>query len=193
MANTDAKTGLRPVRHIAGGQVRISGRYTVAVDYTTKIYKGDPVQVTVTTNEIILAEAGNVDNIGVFAGCSYNDSNGNVVFSKYWPGVTGNTNIKAFVYEDPNIVYEIQADTLAITDVGALADWAAGTGSTSTGMSGAYLNVGAAGANTATTGKSLRILNLIERPDNAYGAYAKVEVMFTEHVLTGVVSGVGGI
>ena len=190
MANTDAKTGLRPVRHNGGGQVRMSGRYTIASAYGTAIYKGHPVQLTGTTNEIAVAEAGNVDNLGVFGGVSYTDASGNQVFSKYWPASTVATNIQAWVYDDPDIVYEIQGDSVAITDIGALADWNAGTGSASTGLSGAYAAVNAA---TATTGKALRIMGLVQRPDNAYGAYAKIEVMYAEHVLKGVVAGVGGI
>jgi hypothetical protein len=33
----------------------------------------------------------------------------------------------------------------------------------------------------------------VNRPDNEYGAYAKIEVVFAEHALKGVVAGVGGI
>jgi len=48
-------------------------------------------------------------------------------------------------------------------------------------------------AGLGTTGKSFRILRLANKPSNESGAYAVVEVLFNEHVMKGVVSGVGGI
>ena len=67
---------------------------------------------------------------------------------------------------------------------------AASTGSTVTGLSGYFADLT---TGTGTTGTNLRIMGLVNRPDNAYGAYAKIRVMFAEHVLGRVVSGVGGI
>ena len=67
--------------------------------------------------------------------------------------------------------------------------WAAGTGSTTTGNSGAY----ASNSTKGTTNGQLRIERLVPRVDNAYGAYAKAEVSWAEHALKGVVAGVGGV
>jgi hypothetical protein len=36
-------------------------------------------------------------------------------------------------------------------------------------------------------------MGLVDRPDNEYGSYAKIEVLLIEHVLNSTVSGVGGI
>ena len=190
MANTNAPLGLRPVRHVSGGAVRISDKYSIATGYTSDIFTGDPVQMTGTGKNIELAEAGNVDNIGVFVGCRYVNAAGEQIFSKYWPNTTTATDIVALVVDDPNVEFEIQADTIAEASVGQLVDWAAGTGSATTGMSGAYADLT---TGTATTGKALRIMGLVDRPDNAYGAYAKIRVMYAEHVLGRVVAGVGGI
>jgi hypothetical protein len=190
MANVNAPFGLRPARKVDGGNVS-QGVYSIATDYTTAIYDGDPVQLTSTSRNVILAEATNPDNIGVFKGCSYKDSTGSMQFSHYWPGVSdGKTDIKAYVIDDPNVVFEMQADACAATEVGLLCDWNAGTGSAISGLSGAYAVVN---GTSATTNGSLRVMRLVERPDNAYGAYAKIEVMFAEHVLGRVVGGVGGI
>ena len=68
-------------------------------------------------------------------------------------------------------------------------DYDDGAGTAFTGLSG---REGVASV-TGTTAKSLRIMRLVPRPDNAYGAYAKAEVMFAEHALKGVIAGVGGI
>lgn len=189
MANVNSPHGLRPVRHMTGGDVRVN-EYSIASAYATNIFFGDPVEMTGTGKNIQLAAAQNVDNIGVFAGCRYVNAQGEQKFSKYWPASTSATEIVAMVYDDPNIVYEIQCDTLAEGDIGQLVDWAAGTGSTTTGVSGAYADLT---TGTATTNMSLRLIELKKSPDNAYGAYAKAYVVFAEHVLKGVVAGVGGI
>ena len=189
MANTTAPRGLVPVRH-PSGCIRV-GEYSVdgTTPYAYNIFKGDPVQMTGAGRNVALAEAGNVDNIGVFGGCKYVDANGSQQFSNYWPASTTATDVVAYVYDDPNIVFEIQCDTIAVGDVGNLIDWNAGTGSTVTGNSGAY----AQESTKATTGEPLRIERLVNRVDNAYGAYAKVEVTFATHARKGVVSGGGGI
>lgn len=188
MANVNAPSGLRPVRHMGGGDIRMS-EYSIASAYNTNIFTGDVVEMTGTGKNVAKAAAQNVDNIGVFAGCRYVNAQGEQKFSKHWPADTVATEIVAYVYDDPDIVFEAQCDTLAAADIGALVDWNVGTGSTATGVSGLY----AVGSVTGTTGKSLRLVELKKSPNNAYGAYAKAYVVFAEHVLKGVVAGVGGI
>lgn len=188
MANVDGAFGLRPVRHRSGGVIKMS-EYSIASAYSTSIFIGDVVEMTGTGRNIQVAAGGNVDNIGVFAGCRYVNAQGEQVFSRYWPASTVASSIVALVYDDPNIIFEGQCDTLAEGDVGALADYDDGAGSASTGLSGREVVASV----TGTTGKTLRIERLVPRPDNAYGAYAKAEFSFAEHVLKGVVSGVGGI
>lgn len=188
MSNTNGPRGLRPLRHLSGGAVRMN-EYSIASGYNTNIFTGDPVEKTGTGKNIQVAAGGNVDNLGTFAGCRYVNAAGEQVFSQYWPANTVATNIVALVYDDPNIIFEVQCDTLNEADVGLLADWDDTAGSAATGQSGRS----AVASTGATTGKSLHILGLVNRPDNEYGAYAKAEVIFAEHALRGVVSGVGGI
>ena len=190
MANVDQKFGMRPVRTIDGGNVN-QQEYSINTTYATAIYAGDVVEMTGTGRQVSKAAATNVDNIGVFVGCSYTDAVGKPIWSGYWPGVSdGKSNIKAYVVSDPDAIFVVQADSCAEGDVGALCDWNVGTGSTLTGTSGLYAVVNGA---TATTGKALRILGLANLPGNDYGAYAKIEVFFANHVLGRVVSAVGGI
>jgi hypothetical protein len=187
MANVNAPRGLVPIRHATGGVIRTES-YTIASTYGYDIGRGHPVELTGTGKNIQLSAATNVDSIGVFAGCRWVDANGSQHFSNYWPASTTGTEIEALVWTDPDIIYEIQADSCAEADVGLLADWNAGTTSTTYGVSGAYAVVSAA----ASTDKGLRVLGLVPRVDNAYGAYAKVEVKFAEHAIGDVVAGVGG-
>jgi hypothetical protein len=190
MSNNNAPYGLRPSRKLGGGCVA-NGGYSIADGQVGDIYQGDVVMMTGTGKNIEIAPAGTVNAIGVFAGCNYIAADGRVTFKPYWASATAleaNTVCEALVYDDPQIIFRGQADTIAAADVGALADWVAGTGNIKTGKSGAQVQ----GSVTATTGKSLRIYGLLREVGNEYGAYAEVEVMFAEHALSGVVSGVGG-
>lgn len=187
MANVDNANGLRPVRHLTGGEIRAS-HYAIASAYNTNIFTGDVVE-GVADGSIEIAEGANVDNLGVFAGVKYVNASNEQVFSQYWPANTVATEIEALVYDDPNIVFRAQADTATAAAIHLLTDWDDGAGSTATGNSGRELAV----SSGATTGQSLRIIGKVEEPDNAWGQYVDLEVVFQEHVMKGVVSGVGGI
>lgn len=190
MANTNAPFGLRPVRHLNGNSI-VQNAYTIASGYTSSIYRGDPVKLTGTSNNIDLAvgtaSTPTVNGIGVFAGVSYVDATGKPVWSKYWPANTVATNIEAYVWDDPDIIFEAQSLSYAANDNGALVDFTYVAGSALSGLSGSYLD-----STTGTTDRTFRLLGLSNRPDNAVGAYAKVECIYVEHALKGVIAGVGG-
>ena len=190
MANTDAAYGLRAVRHL-NGSCLATNVYTIATGYATNLFRGDPVE-GLADGSIQQAAAENVDNLGVFKGCEYVDANGNQVYRSYWPASTTATNIVAHVYDDPNIVFAVQSDAtgVAAADVHNLADWEIVAGDTKTGQSAVNLDIS---AGMAGTGKAIRILRLVDDGENAWGAYSDVEVVFGEHALKGVVSGVGGV
>lgn len=189
MANTNAPSGLKPLRHIGGGVIR-QNEYSIASAYGTAIYTGDLVKLTGTGTNIAKSAAGDTNNIGVFMGCRYVNSVGEQKYARAWTASTVGSNIVAMVVDDPNVTFEIQGDSVAAGDIGAMADIDSGTGTASTGISAVSAAVSSA---TGTTGKTLSLLRLIERPDNAYGAYAKVEVLIAEHVMRQTVSGVGGV
>lgn len=190
MSNVSAPMGFVPSRKLGGGCL-VTNPYTIASGYNTNLFSGDPVVMTGTGKNIALAAAGETGAVGVFAGCKFIDAEGRPQFKPYWPANTvlaAGTECEALVYDDPDIIFKIQADTVAAADVGALCDWVAGTGSVITGQSGAQAEASA----TAATGKSLRILGKLPEVGNEYGQYGKVEVLFVEHALRGVVAGVGG-
>lgn len=189
MANTNAPFGFRPVKVLGGGCPKPSGGYSIASGYAANIFSGMPVERSGTGTNIVQAAAGNVDNIGIFYGCNYIDANGKVQYSQYWPTGTVATEIEAFVYDDPAIIFEVQCDTLAAADISLLADWNGVTGSTTSGRSTAVL----AASTGATTGKGMHIMRLVTRPDNALGAYAVAEVKFAEHSFGTGVAGAGGV
>lgn len=190
MANLNAPRGLLPRRHMSGRSI-VQNKYTILNGYTTSLYRGDPLILSGTSNNVAIAvgTAGtpSVAGIGVFAGCEWTDSAGDYHFSSYWPASTVSTDAVAFVWDDPDIIFGVQSLSFALNDIGALVDFTYAAGSTKTGYSGCYLD-----STTGTADKTFRLLGLIDSPDNAVGAYAKVECMYIEHALRGVIAGVGG-
>jgi hypothetical protein len=180
MANVDRPNGLTPVRHLSGGTIRASV-YSIAADYGTKIHSGSLVSRTGTGRNVALSDADG-PAVGVFAGCEYVDVNGEVQFRPYWPApgaVATGTTVKAFVFDDPQIVFEAQASAgFAEADVGQAADVVVGTGSDVTGRSATEINSADFGADGL-----LATLGLSQRSDNAYGTNAKVEVVIKLHEL----------
>jgi hypothetical protein len=121
------------------------------IDYNTgAIYKGDPV-VRAGADGTITQAAGSaggstVTMAGVFSQCKYlSTSIKRTVWSNYWPGsdvTSGNqSTISAYIINDPNAQFLVQSDSTGVTQagVGSNFDFAIGTGSTATGLSGAYL------------------------------------------------------
>ena len=177
MANPNSPYGLIPLRHMSGQSPR-ANKYTITSGLAENIFTGDLVILTA-DGVITPHTATETNNIGVFAGVSYTASDGEYVYSKYWPSGTVATDIVAYVYDDPYTVFRIQsAGTPAQTDVGACADVVAGTGSTSTGQSGFNLS-GTMSNGTATC----KIIGLWEDPSNSFAQYAQLEVLINEHLL----------
>lgn len=174
MANTDAPRGAWPVRHLTGGVIR-AREYPIASGFGTNIFDGDFVKL-VAGGGIEDADAGD-RLLGTFAGVKYTNSQGEQIFSKYWPASTVSADAKALVYDDPNIIFGIQsAGSTVAADVGNLGDHVAGAGSTSTGKSGHEIN-----GTTAATQAGLRVLGKIDRPDNDWGTNVDLEVQIYEH------------
>jgi len=188
MANSNSPFGLRPYRHLAGGQVR-SNEYSIASGYNKSLFSGDVVEMSGTGKNVQQAIAGNVDNIGVFAGCRYVNELGEQKFSQYWPANTVATEVVAYVYDDPNIVFQAQCNTLAEADVGQLVDWAVAPGVPALGQSASVVDVI---TGTAAVGMALRIIELKPEVTNAYGVNAKALVIFAEHALKTGAVGAGG-
>ena len=178
MANKNAAFGMKPVRMI-GGAPYTGGqsRYRSAANYGTSIFQGDMVaQVTGGTVEVH-ADGGTVPVVGVFNGVQYTDpTSGDQVFSNYYPASTNASDIIAFIIDDPDVVYEVQADdTFPVTDLFGNFDIVyTSAGSTSTGISGAELDV-TTGA-TATT-LPIKAIDISEDPNNSDTGAANTNVL----------------
>jgi hypothetical protein len=122
--------------------------------------------------------------LGVFAGCQYLDSSGKPTISPFWPSGTTGTEIVAWVYDDPETLYDVQyanpgtpGTTSVQTAVGAQCDWrvASPGGSTSTGLSTTWLTA------TQTTQGQFQITGFAyDINDSLTDAYVNVTVRLNE-------------
>jgi|TARA_R100000479_G_scaffold172072_1_gene116279 hypothetical protein len=152
MANTDAAFGMRLVGRIGGPATNVQNTYRIAANYGTAIFKGDMVAQVTGGGVEQHADGGTVPIVGVFNGCRYTDpTTGKETFSNFYPASTNASDIEAFVIDDPMAIFEIQADAaFPVADLFGNFDIVyTSSGSTTTGISGAELDV-TTGATTAT-------------------------------------------
>lgn len=190
MANTDARFGLRPVAHRNGAPYNGAVRpYYIPASYGTALFIGDPVVKTGTANtaevsapgvgtfhpgvmpEINKATAGDANAItGVIVGFASDADD--AVYN------AASTERIAFVADDPDLVFEIQADgTLAATSIGLNAVLIyTHAGDTNTGLSGAELDT-TSDVPAADASNQLTILGIPNREDNSDLSAANVNVL----------------
>lgn len=202
MSNVNRPTGLSPVQYLNGspynGQARL---YSIAGNYNTALYVGDPVTLSGTADSggvpgIVRGTAGSVALVGVVVGIGrYADlmANPNNLNITYFPanGDTTNTPWYAMVVDDPNVLFEVQdtgtGTALAATDIGQNIAVKVGTGN---GFVSGFGIDNTTVANTATL--QCKLMGLVRREDNEFGAYAKFLVKINNHVY-GASTGTAGI
>jgi hypothetical protein len=151
MANINEKFGLRPYRSINGAPWNnAQNRYTVANNLSTAIFQGDPVKPT-TAGNVTLARSNTSDRIvGVFNGVFYNDpTTQKPTFRNNYPGSIAVAGITAFVVDDPNTVYLVDANA-AFTRADLFKNYSLTnvSGNTLTGISEKQLAVNTSGIAT---------------------------------------------
>jgi len=221
MANgTNAPFGLRPYSSISGGSwTEKTNEYFIYADaagtttYDESIFTGDPVILnpigvnnilegpTIANYTIFNGTVANEDQpiLGVFMGCEYESTvvgTNNLIKSPFWPAssqVVAGSKIKAFVLDDPDVVYEIQVSTATNTLVDAtfspvattaayfFQNFAFGraggganlipnnptTGSTRSGQSAVYLNiVGTVATDRTAATLPLKVIGFTPDPEN---------------------------
>ncbi len=190
MSSTSAPFGFRPSYHNSG-QIRPKA-YTIASAYAANIFSGDPVKLT-DAGVIQLAtsdgtRSGTTDGIsmlGIFGGCQYIDATGKPTISPFWPTGTTGTEIVAWVFDDPETLFDVQytnpgtpgTDTMQ-TAVGEQCDWTVASpgGSSQTGISSTQL-----GAIQTTSGQ-FQITGFAENiNDSLTDAYIVATVRINEH------------
>ncbi|HEX3587787.1 MAG TPA: hypothetical protein VH024_17440 [Candidatus Angelobacter sp.] len=151
MANTQAQFGFLPFGEAAGSAPNFALRTrTIAYNYGTNLYRGDPVASNNAGN-IIAVSSQTAPVAGIFWGCKYYDPNQKIVFqSKYWPspsGLNSSARVEAYIIDDPNQLFYVAelGSTAAITAANIMnnVQWAAGSGgSTTSGLSSYVIDDG---------------------------------------------------
>jgi len=182
MATSSAPNGFMPVQHRSGGTLRPQFyKDAITSGATGDLFRGMPVyfdangKVTQCTATTIVG--------GIFAGVEYTDpSTGQRRLHKYWAASeTATGGIDAWIWSDPNLVFEVQATgSLAQSSVNAQANVASATaGDTRTGLSSCMLSI-----TLATDGASdqFQIVDRSLKEDNAWGdSFTRVLVVINEH------------
>ncbi len=188
MASSATPYGLKAVNLIGGQPYAGSTRQIkIASGYGTNIFNGSIVAIVAGgTIEIVTTNGDNstpfpAGTIGVFVGCTYTDpSTGNITFKQNWPTGTVASDAMAYIVDDPDVVFQVQADgAVTQADLGQNVHLAAvqstNTGDTTTGNS-----TSAVSATTAvTSGFAFRIVDFVDAPGSTIGdAYTDLLVKF---------------
>lgn len=202
MANIDSPFGLKPVRHKSGAPYNgAANPYYIPSGYGTALFIGDPVvKVAAGSNTAAIevpgagrfpigtlpsiekTAVGDVDGItkmitGVIVGFSPLPTD---LTKKHNPASTERV---AYVCDDPDMIFEIQADgAVAAASMGLNAVLiATHSGSTVSGLSGLELDT-TSDVPAADASNQLLILRAVNREDNDTTiAHAKVEVLINCH------------
>ena len=189
MANQDAAFGLRPLKSVgqADDSTGMSSHFIDAGD-ASAIYQGSPVIAA--AGYVDIATAGAVPNMGAFWGCFYTDPTTlKPTFKNYYPGsITppSSKDIEAFVYDNPNQMFEIQSDNDAassVADVFSNADFVNFGGSTLNGVSNTELDDSTIAASSDAAAQML-ILGISRDPKNNDVTAANVNwrVLINQHL-----------
>ncbi|MHC5112438.1 MAG: hypothetical protein ACYTHJ_21475, partial [Planctomycetota bacterium] len=93
-------------------------QYRIGSGYGTAIAIGDIVQLVDTSDVVTIEKQSGtgddtnaIDMVGIFMGCEYTDPNSNqLVHSTLWPASLAASDAVAYVCDDPNVLFEIQAN-----------------------------------------------------------------------------------
>jgi len=188
MANQDAAFGLRPLKTLgqADDSTGMSSHKILPGDASV-LYQGS-MAIGVATGYVDISGTADTTNVGAFWGTFYIDPTTlKPTFKNYYPGgVTPPSSgaVEAFVYDNPQQMFEIQSDNTAAsaqTDVFMCADLSTPAGgSTTNGVSSMEL----ADATLSATAAVLKIIGVSRDPANSDLTAANVNwrVMIDQHL-----------
>jgi len=187
MANQSSGFGFRPVKML-GGAYNSSGQteYKIGNNEGSAIYQGDPV-ILVANGAIDIGSTAGAEVIGIFNGCEYTDpTTGKPTWSNHYPGSVAADDIKAYVIDNPNVVFEVKVDdaNAGQAQVGTNANIATySAGSSKSGISAVKID---GSSFTTNAGANFRVVGLSTDPDNDdyTAANANILVKINLHSLT---------
>jgi len=171
MSNVDNPHGLRSLMRTLSGGLPLIEEFDKAVGYGTAIFMNDAVN-RAADNSI---EASATPGTTLYSGVSLNYG-------------AASTATKHQVIVSPDALFEAQADgSLALADMGLNANLILGAGSTTTLQSGHEIN---SATEAVTASLDVHLLHKLNVPDNDYGDYVRVEIVFNKHRMNSVAVGV---
>lgn len=183
MANANTPFGLKPVRTGGAPWNGAANVYFHDSGDSVALYIGDCV---VATGASTLHTDGNT-YMNVVRAATTDVITGVIVgvlpdVATSLPYCAASTSRRLLVVDDPDVIFEAQeigtGTPLTANDIGLNISISVVAGSAYTGLSGTVLD-NATEANTNTLG--FRLMGLVNRPDNAVGAYAKWLVRINRH------------
>lgn len=205
MANTNRPNGFSPVGLLSGAAWNEQGRlYAIATDSSNTYAIGDVVMSAASADANGIpyvikwtgAAATTALPLGMIVGISVADAGvslvgGTLSLEKSYIGLSAGTRY-VYVVDDPGVVFEAQFDStaVAVTNLHQNASCTVTANQTSLATSAPYSSlVLTAPATTATL--PIRLIGLVQRPDNAVGAYCRVLCKWNYHEY-GVTAGASG-
>lgn len=201
MANVNAARGLIPVRYLNGAPYNgAHNLYLIPATDGTPTFVGDAVSLAGSAGSAGTIVAGvDVEGMPTVNQSAAGSTPVGVVVG-FMPRPDALTTLRrdssvatiALVADDPNLIFEVQEDSLVSTlkaaDVAENVDLVVAAGNATTGVSGVMLD----SSTHTTSAATCRILRLVPRVDNQMGdgtlnsssttsPYAKWEVMLAEH------------
>jgi len=186
--------GLKPVS-LTGGRVYSGSTRMVPITsgYGYNMFYGDVVQIS--SGQLVVTTLGAANSpvagtIGIFTGCEYTNSSGQVVRAQYWPANLVTNYAVAYIVDDPQVVMKAAFQTQSTSSVsntpgttvgyinpafigsnaflitngsnGGSASGNTNTGDSGMGLSGSYIT-GTTQGNARTTGTApFRIINVVQ-------------------------------
>lgn len=200
MAATASPNGLRPINLIGGNPFAGSTRsIKIASGYATDIFYGDIVAIDATTGTLVKVTATGADGttnalpagvVGVFLGVEFTEPTLKyLLHDQKWKAGTVAPDAKAYVCDDPNALFTIQANgAVPQTALGANISLIQTAGSLVTGNSKVAANSAGVGAETF---RPLRIVGFVESTSSRVGdAFTDIIVKFN-HGIHSYTSGTG--
>tara|TARA_R110000796_G_scaffold228451_1_gene345589 strand:- start:5289 stop:5897 length:609 start_codon:yes stop_codon:yes gene_type:complete len=182
MATTATPYGLKPVRRADGmPYAGATNQYLIdPAGEATNLFYGQVVIIgadgyialsTATGADITTNNLGGsgVGAIGVFVGCEYVNSSGQLVQAQYYPtGTSNGDTIKAYVVDDPNVLFEAQLDAAGVQTIIGTNTFFAAVQSTSTGSTTTGNSTSALDATVQTAAAAFRIVSHVSSASDAF-------------------------
>ncbi len=193
MPNVNQPNGLSPVRYRSGAPWNGAAHvYAILAADTNGYWIGDPVTTigngggdaggvpSVTLASAGAASRGVIIGLGLFKGGPFLNPDNLSVMKR--PAAAQSVDWYALVVDDPDVLFEIQeagvGAALTTAAVNRNVNFNTGTRTASLNMSPTFLDNNTVNTNATL---NLKIHQLVQRVDNAFGAYAKWLVSLNSH------------